>query len=117
VEGVYVFELKATDAMGATGTDMVKVTVLANPAQTFSAKLYPNPATTNLNIEINSLKSNEKTSVQVFDMNGRIVYRKEAIRNQTQVLLTINVSGYSAGGYFVKITSDNTAQTFTFIKQ
>ena len=118
VEGIYVFELKATDAMGATGTDTVRVTVLQQPAEAFTARLYPNPATANLNIEIAAIKEIAKTSIEIFDMSGKMITRKEAGRNQQRMLLAIDINKYPSGTYFVKIKTDNNRpKSLTFVKQ
>jgi hypothetical protein len=62
-------------------------------------KLYPNPASTTVTI---SGISGEAT-VSVVDMNGRTVYSERA--NET---LTIDLSGYAQGAYFVRISGEQT---------
>ncbi len=62
-------------------------------------KLYPNPASTTVTI---SGISGEAT-VSVVDMNGRTVYSERA--NET---LTIDLTGYAQGAYFVRISGEQT---------
>ncbi|MBK8698299.1 MAG: hypothetical protein IPN29_01595 [Saprospiraceae bacterium] len=54
VEGVYEFELVVTDNQGAVASDVVRVTVEAEPQSLSTAKIFPNPAVSNLNIRIDA---------------------------------------------------------------
>ena len=62
---------------------------------TANVNLYPNPATDVVRVESGDWKVE---SVEVVDMNGRIVLR--------QTSLTIDVTSLSAGTYFVRLTGD-----------
>ena len=59
--------------------------------------LYPNPATTHINIE---LETAQEAQIAIKDMNGRLVYSAQS-QDQTT---TLDVSNYAAGTYIVKIT-------------
>ena len=72
-----------------------------------STSIYPNPATTVLNIE-----NAEASSIEVFNMLGQTLYSKENISLNEQV----NVSHLLTGTYFVKITNGNAVKTSKFIK-
>ncbi|MBL7699543.1 MAG: fibronectin type III domain-containing protein [Chitinophagaceae bacterium] len=45
-------------------------------AQTSVVKMYPNPFTDYVNLEFNNSSANNKISVEVYDLTGRISYRK-----------------------------------------
>lgn len=67
--------------------------------------IYPNPATTTVTIELNeSMDAN--TSLQVLDQQGRVVYE---CRQDAGAPLTIDVSRWAAGTYFVRIVNDSGA--------
>ncbi|MFA7446651.1 MAG: T9SS type A sorting domain-containing protein [Flavobacteriaceae bacterium] len=69
-------------------------------------KLYPNPATSLLNIESTS----EVKSVEIFDLTGR----KVVVSTSNN---TVDVSSLTSGTYIISITSENgTAQT-KFVKR
>ncbi len=74
-----------------------------------SFSIYPNPATTMLNI----LNTNnvEIKNISVTDINGRVV------KNETGSLTQINVSDLNAGVYFVTIEAAEGKTTKKFIKQ
>ena len=60
----------------------------------------PNPFQELIQFSISNLR-NEKIAIQVFDINGKVVYVKEHfVENK---LITINLSKLSAGMYLVKL--------------
>jgi hypothetical protein len=69
--------------------------------------IYPNPATSVLNID-----HAENASIEVYNMLGQTLYRKTNISLNEQV----NVSNLTEGTYFVKITNGNAVKTAKFIK-
>jgi hypothetical protein len=77
----------------------------ANQLQNFS--MYPNPATTVLNI-VNA----ENSTIEVYNILGQILYTKTNISLQEEV----QVSQFVQGAYFVKITNGNAVKTSKFIK-
>jgi hypothetical protein len=70
-----------------------------------STKVYPNPTSGIINIEIPSLT--EKTTLSVYDLQGRMVYTQET----NQVENTISLEGIQDGVYLIQI--DNTAGSIT----
>ncbi len=64
---------------------------------------YPNPFENNLSITPN-LKSS--FMVQVFDQNGRLVYKKD-LKKESNENHSINTSRFTSGMYYVKITDEN----------
>ncbi len=82
-------------------------------------KLYPNPAREAITL---SLKSPESITANcyIYDATGKLVERLEKDAVQvTDYSHSFNLSAYSAGNYFLKITgADNTVlQTISFSKQ
>ena len=73
------------------------------------AIIYPNPAKDRLNIISNSVKS-----IQIINNLGQIVLTDS---NPQSMLTVINIDSLQNGLYFVKILSDYSSQTSTFIKQ
>jgi hypothetical protein len=70
--------------------------------------IYPNPATTVLNI-----KNAENSTIEVYNMLGQVLYTKSNISIDEQV----EVSQLNAGTYFVKITNGDTVRTTKFLKK
>ena len=69
--------------------------------------IYPNPATTTVTIVLDeSMDAN--TSLQVLDQQGRCVFT-QAIKQSSNQTITIDVSRWAAGTYFVRIVNDSGA--------
>ena len=117
VQGVYEFQLAVTDNKGAVGLDTMKITV--NPALLVSfARLYPNPATSVITVEIDAATKANNTNLFIYDASGVLVYQEQFVRDQQKIYRTINVSNFAKGVYFVKTGVDiNNYYTIPFVKQ
>ncbi len=71
-------------------------------------KMYPNPATTELNIELTS----DNTVVAVYSFDGRMVQSGTYNSGHS----TINIAGYANGIYFLKVHNGNKVDTYRFTK-
>ena len=77
-----------------------------NASQLKDVSLYPNPASTILN-----LKNAENADIQVFDVLGKLILSQTNISRDEQV----NVSSLENGTYFMKISKDNAVTTKRFL--
>ena len=68
--------------------------------------MYPNPASSILNIE-----NAENSSIDVYDLLGRVILSKNNISLNQQ----LNVSSLTSGTYLIKITNGNQVKTDKFI--
>jgi hypothetical protein len=71
-----------------------------------SVGLFPNPASTVLNI-----MNAENANIEVYNMLGQVLYTKTNISNQEQ----LQVSSFTQGTYFVKITDGSAVKTSKFL--
>jgi len=84
-------------------TDFASLTN-AEPTQ---INLYPNPTSSQLTVELpNSVNS----TLEIVDLNGRTIYSNTISKTKT-----LNVSNWSKGLYFVRITGNNTIIRQSFI--
>ena len=74
-----------------------------------SVKLYPNPTADKLTVEM----ENKFNTLEITNTLGQMLYRIPVTDNQMQ----IDVSGYSAGMYYVKLQGDNGMITKKFVKE
>lgn len=95
----YLAKASATDTLGLD----------TNVAASTSFVLYPNPATTVLNIS--NASNLEIKAISVTDINGRV------IKNQKGTSAEINVADLNAGVYFVTIESNEGVSTKKFVKE
>ena len=80
-------------------------------------KLYPNPATNVLNIDLSGCE-NQKAVIKVFTSEGKIISKAEIKgndSNQTQYIL--NTDRYSAGIFLVALSTEKFVKFGRFIKQ
>jgi len=76
-----------------------------------SFAIYPNPATTILNIENNDVII---TDISIYDVSGRLVYTDKSITSEVS---TINIQNLNEGIYFITIQDEqNRSSTKRFIK-
>lgn len=74
-----------------------------------SVLIYPNPASHTININAN----NAIKSIQLFDIQGRIL----TTRLETENYANLDISQYSNGIYFLKITTEYGMKTERFVKE
>ncbi len=74
-------------------------------------KVYPNPVSTNLNIE--TKKTIEISSISIYNTVGQLVL----VVPNAQETKILDVSSLSSGNYFIKINSDKGSSNTKFIKQ
>lgn len=74
-----------------------------------TAKLYPNPAAGNLNIDFPTTVKN--ADVKIFDSNSKLVYEGKASGNH----LNISMLNFINGLYFVKITEQQNSSVYKIL--
>jgi hypothetical protein len=101
------------DNSNIIGVDNFKVTRTLSAESFFGANfaMYPNPATSTINV---SSKSEPISLIQITDINGRIVSTRSFSGAST---VEMNVSELNAGVYFVEVTSENGKGTSKLIKK
>ena len=93
-------------AGGATSFNVNELVLGNNDNQLSNTVIYPNPASSVLNIE-----NAENSTIQIFDLLGRVVMTKNDISLNQQ----LNVSNLTTGTYLIKITNGNQVKTDKFI--
>lgn len=66
-------------------------------------RLYPNPASTTVTIDLNGIEGN--AVVSIVDLNGRSCGEWKAENGQ----VVVDLNGYACGAYFVRVTGENTS--------
>lgn len=80
-------------------------------AQNGNLTVYPNPASTQITIEICALPTQSQLSIS--NLNGQQLITRQITSPKTQV----DISSLPSGVYFVRLTSDKTVATGKIIKQ
>jgi hypothetical protein len=85
--------------------------LLAEQLVTKELKIFPSPANSQLTLQTNELLAN--STVQVFDINGKIVLRKFA--GEKQVMAQLDVSKLANGTYIIQIKNNKETYTNKFV--
>lgn len=91
-----------------TNTDIVKFKVGIEEINNYSSTLsvYPNPATSNINIKYN-FTGGSKATLSIFDVVGRKVYETEISDLSGEKTIPVNVSSYAPGIYMAVLNVDD----------
>ncbi|UOK43677.1 MULTISPECIES: T9SS type A sorting domain-containing protein [Flavobacterium] len=87
----------------------VTVTLGVNDFSLSNLKVYPNPVNDVLQIE----NPQSITNVEMYSITGQMVLSKSV----NAMMATIPVSGFAAGTYFVKVSTDDAVKTIKVIKK
>jgi hypothetical protein len=82
-----------------------------NESQESRLLVYPNPATDKITIKI--AEGQAPSQLSMMNLNGEEVLTCSLIKPKTQ----IDISNLPSGVYFVRLTSDRTAEVGKFVKQ
>jgi hypothetical protein len=103
-EGVYLFECKAKDENGNILSDTVQVTVKVLEKSTVT--IFPNPATTKVNVKIEANTRANNTIITLYDLSGRVVYQEAFKRNTGMVIKQLDISKLNPGFYTMEVVTD-----------
>jgi hypothetical protein len=77
-----------------------------NPEKTIT--IYPNPATTNVSLDI-GVHISDKILLEIFDLSGKEIFRKEKRIDGNQI--DLNISGIPSGIYTIKMSFSGMSET------
>jgi extracellular elastinolytic metalloproteinase len=104
----------------ARGTIVEPILVTSNKEITEGGDLrvFPNPTSDLLNINVLNPTSAQKTEVTIFAADGRQMWRSdESLSGVSSALLPVDVSGFAAGLYIVQLNVDGKMTLVKFVKQ
>lgn len=83
------------------------VVMLQNVRNNANFSVSPNPATNNIQVTVP-----ESGVISIIDINGKVIHTVDVVS-----MSTLDVSGYSAGAYFVNFKGETTSGSLRFIKK
>jgi hypothetical protein len=110
-EITYEYKAFATTNSGTFEGDVRTFTTLASlndaVANTITATIYPNPATTTATLKVEGIETEAKITIS--DLQGRILSEGKMKANTNTY--TIDLSNMSSGVYYIRLTTDTTIST------
>jgi len=94
------YALNGCNILRTLNGDTITITQIKNITNNSFINIYPNPASSSINIELIIPKN--KLLLNIIDLTGRIVLQKKITNNET-----INVSKLKKGIYFLNIKNEN----------
>lgn len=92
------------------------VSTVAREASIESFKLFPNPTSNILNIEVGMKEREQAATLILTDINGRVLTMRTEYNVQNEVY-TLDVNHLPTGVYFLSIQTEKGSSTERFIKQ
>ncbi len=112
------YHVTVTDLNGCTKIDSVEVllnTGIVSNKSTFYCTLFPNPANTEINLNISTNK-NEKITIIIYNNIGEVVLIKDMILNYGNNLQVFDFKQFNSGLYFVKLQRSDEISYIKFVK-
>jgi hypothetical protein len=108
------YRIKLADADGSF--KFSNVLRVKTGGKTFSLNsIYPTLASSQINLQVSSDKKTN-ASIEIIDINGRLLKKQTLILNDGIITYPLNVSSLSAGAYLVRITVEEEILTGRFSK-
>jgi hypothetical protein len=101
VTGNYAVEISKNGCVDTSACLNVIVSILENEALT-DIHIYPNPTTGKITVECENMER-----VEVVDITGKLIYEIASSLSPRNDVLEIDISAFSKGVYFVKVTSED----------
>jgi hypothetical protein len=117
----HAWRLELNDVMGDTTlnfqhntsfTDINWITTSISEQKNISLKIYPNPASDRLFVEINEI-SELNSQLSIFDINGKL--KNQEIKRYNN-RIEIDIRNLNSGIYFVNLRTNVNQKMLTFIK-
>jgi Secretion system C-terminal sorting domain len=104
-------------AIKVNNESYVSKTLTSEGCNNVSIKVYPNPVTDLVQVELNNVISDDDVTVFIRDVMGKLVRRVESkIIAKAQNVVTVDMSDLANGQYTVEVRTDNDQQSFQLSK-
>jgi hypothetical protein len=115
--GTSIITASAIDGSNQFATCLITVSTVPNAIQSISEKetlrIYPNPATELLTLELKGFSSNNPIAVNIFSINGQLVYSKVSMGDTTMSLPIEKL--FKSGIYFIRVQNNSNVTTHKLI--
>lgn len=107
---IYEVNMQASQARKSNpGKDSTNVVALSDKLK---VTIFPNPTKGELKIQVSGVENNAEVDLALYNPNGQVLLRRKV----QQGLSEMDLSGYVAGWYLLKVTSGTTVLNFKIVK-
>lgn len=112
------YTLLVSNAQGCTtsSTGVIANVGIKNNANITNVMVYPNPATNIITIAA-SLGKSQNVTLNMFDMNGKLVYTISQINADANYSKSISLDGLASGVYMVQLVTNNGSVQQRIVKE
>ena len=103
--------LMLTDSLGCTAYDTLSIAIdtcvgIGAVVGVNAFEVYPNPNEGKFTVKVNLGHEFEALTLDVIDLNGRIVFTKEYLQPGSNLQEQITLNGLSRGAYFIRLEGE-----------
>jgi hypothetical protein len=113
VNGIIYYRLHQVDFNGKDDYSPIRSLTVNNGVQ-MTASVYPNPATSVINVSLSNLENN--SMIRVTNLNGNVLMQMPVNYEGGNSTIPVNISSLVKGTYFIQIVSPAETVSKTFIK-
>ena len=111
--GVYQYRIKRTDRNGQISYSEVRTLLFGD--KNLNVLVYPNPATTAVQILLQSV-ANSDVQLSLYDATGKLLQQQHTTATGTAQKLQLNIAGLPAGVYQLQLQSGNEEEAVKVVK-
>lgn len=111
---VLIGQEKTTDNQIRKKENTILMKVNAKPSNVINVdasseiKIFPNPARSNVFVEIDN-RMNEFSTLEIYNTIGQVIYHADVIQNNGIEVQQINTASFGAGNYIIKLNGSRSA--------
>lgn len=117
----YQIVFKATDSQGFASFKVLRIQVIETSTnipltfQQLGFKLFPNPATSQIQLQLPEDQVNQVATISIFDNLGRMIQENKI--DNTSSILPLNIANFQSGHHLLKFqTATTTVSTLLLVK-
>ena len=112
--GIIYYRLNMVDIDGHSKYSEIVVVRVSSDQQDTKMIVFPNPATSIVNITIPQSWQNMQVSYNIYNLNGNLI--KSFLKSNAGQTETFSIAGYALGNYIVKVSNGNNTSVTQFVK-
>jgi hypothetical protein len=115
--GIYDIVVRDTnDCSVSTQVELDQTTSVGEVTFGYSVRIYPNPTTGLMQLEVKGLDDLYELGIQLYDASGQTIYHSEVSRYDDVLTGAISLLAYPSGVYYLRLKDERTGGLYRIIK-